>query len=193
MNVDSAMQEYGGSVLQGDLIRLRPVREEDLGSLAAWWNDPRWMVLQQDKVLPGRSAEAEDLFRSWSARAGAGGFGYTVVDEDDEVVGHVAVWGVQAPTLIGTLGVIIGPKHVDQGYGTDAVRVGLRLAFAELGAHKIELQTWSFNERALRVYSRLGFVEEGRRRAAVFHRCEFHDQVLMGMLRDEYQQRCMTD
>lgn len=180
------MLDYGASLLRGVMISLRPLREDDLGKLSTWWNDPRWMILQQDKALPARSAQAEDLFVSWSANPGAGGFGYTIVANDDEVVGHVALWGLQPPSLIGTLGIIIGPEHIDKGYGTDAVRVALRIAFAELGAHKVELQTWSFNQRAVHVYSRLGFVEEGRRRAAVFHDASFHDQVIMGMLRDEY-------
>src|SRR5699024_8888645 len=184
---------HAESILHGDIIKLRPLREEDLPSLASWWNDPRWMVLQQDRVLPSRSAEAEDLFRSWSAKSGINGFGYTIVNNDGRVVGHIALWGLQAPTLVGTLGIIIGPEYVDQGYGSDAVRVGLRLAFEELGAHKVELQTWSFNSRAIHVYSRLGFVEEGTRRAAVFHRCAFHDQVLMGILVDEYKQKHMPN
>lgn len=50
----------------------------------------------------------------------------------------------------------------------------------------MELNVWAFNERAVRVYEKLGFTVEGRRRHAVLHRGEFHDQLWMGMLDTEY-------
>ena len=39
------------------------------------------------------------------------------------------------------------------------------------------------------VYETLGFTVEGRRRHAVLHRGEFHDQLWMGMLDTEYQEQ----
>lgn len=53
----------------------------------------------------------------------------------------------------------------------------------------MELNVWAFNERAVRVYETLGFTVEGRRRHAVLHRGEFHDQLWMGMLDTEYQEQ----
>ena len=45
----------------------------------------------------------------------------------------------------------------------------------------------SGNERALRAFRRLGFVEEGRRRAAVRVGQEWYDTVEFGLLREEWE------
>lgn len=45
-------QEYASEILRGDKIRLRPLQEDDLPRLSAWWNGPAWMVLQQAAVFP---------------------------------------------------------------------------------------------------------------------------------------------
>ena len=129
------------------------------------------------------------MFETRSVNDSASGAGYSITTNDDTLVGHVTVWGLSVPARIGTLAIIIGPEHQNNGYGKDAVSIILRLAFEEMGAHKIELQTWAYNERAIHVYDSLGFIEEGRRRAVAFHHSTFHDQVLMGMLVDEYRSR----
>ena len=43
------------------------------------------------------------------------------------------------------------------------------------------------NERALKVYARLGFKVEGRRREQNFYEGRYLDEVIMGMLRGELE------
>jgi RimJ/RimL family protein N-acetyltransferase len=184
----SKFRAHAAGLLHGERVRLRPLAEADLPTLATWWNDPEWMVLQQDRILPRAPEAAYDMFRRWSANDSESGVGYCVVNEKDELIGHIALWGLRLPVRIATFAIIIGPEYVGQGYGTDAVRVALRIAFEELGANKVELQAYAFNERALRAYTNAGFVEEGRRRAAVYHHSAYADEILMGILRTEYHE-----
>lgn len=99
----------------------------------------------------------------------------------------MTLWGGVLPTRVGTYTIAIGPQSVGQGYGLDATRVLLRYGFDELGLHKIELQVWAFNTRAIRAYEKAGFVTEGIRRAVAFHAGAFHDEVLMGILEEEFR------
>jgi len=46
----------------------------------------------------------------------------------------------------------------------------------------------SYNERALKVYRRLGFKEEGRLRQERFVDGAYHDLIIMGLLREEWAQ-----
>jgi RimJ/RimL family protein N-acetyltransferase len=178
---------YAGSVLAGDRVRLRPLRDDDLPRLEEWWNQPETMVLQQDRVVPRPVGAVAEMIRSWSGNHGDAGVGFCIDSiRDETLVGHLSLWGITARTRIATLGIIIGAPYASQGYGSDAVRLAVRYAFDELAVHKVELRAWSFNARALHVYAKAGFVEEGRRRAAVWHRGGFSDEVLMGMLREDY-------
>lgn len=187
MNNISDLQDWSASLLTGERVRFRELREQDLRHLAEWWNDPAQAILQQNRVVARPEESAAAMFRTWSKNESPSGFGYSIVNPAERLVGHISVWGIAVPERIATVAIIIGPEFQDQGIGREALRLGLRIVFEEMGAHKAELQTWSYNHRALHLYTSLGFAEEGRRRAAVFHRGAFHDQVLLGMLADEYR------
>lgn len=179
------MQSWGQSVLVGKSVTLRELQPEDLPHLAAWWNDSGEGVFQQDRVALRPDENLKRMFESWSSNDSPGACGYSITKEAT-LVGHLAIWGISVPARIATLAIVIGPESQNKGYGRDAMQVALRLAFEEMGAHKVEVQAWDYNERAIHLYTSLGFVEEGRRRAAAFHRSTFHSQVQLGLLDEEY-------
>ena len=86
------------------------------------------------------------------------------------------------------LGIMIGEKsYWSQGFGTDALRTLLRFGFDEMNLHRITLLVYDFNERAQAAYNKAGFVEEGRRREALYTEGGYHDIVVMSVLRDEWE------
>lgn len=180
------LQAYAKSALTGGLVRLRPLAPDDVHALAEWWNDPEWMVLQQPSILPRPEAVTAAQFEAWSKNDSPSGLGMAIETLSGTLVGHIVLYGMELPVRCGTLAIIIGPQHVDKGYGSDAIAVALRLAFEELGLNKVELSVYAHNERAVAVYEKLGFQVEGRRRAATFHRGKFWDQLLMGILAADY-------
>ncbi|MGX1749181.1 GNAT family protein [Glutamicibacter protophormiae] len=62
----------------------------------------------------------------------------------------------------------------------------MRLRFQKLGLLRIFLKVAAINSRAIRAYEKSGFILEGRERGAYFHDGKFHDQLLYGLLADEY-------
>lgn len=180
------LQAYAKTALTGTLVRLRSLAPDDVHVLAEWWNDPEWMVLQSPSIVPRPSAAAESQFELWSKNESSTGLGLAIETLDSTLVGHLTLYGMDLPVRCGTLAIIIGPQHVDKGYGSDAIAVALRLAFEELGLNKVELTVYAHNERAIKVYEKLGFQVEGRRRAATFHRGQYWDQLLMGILAEDY-------
>lgn len=182
-----ALQLWSGTLFSGRHIRFRELQESDLPELCSWWNNPFQSVLQQERITLRPPEALAAMFTSWSKNDAASGFGYSIIDADGALAGHVSAWGLSVPERIATMAIIIGPDFQGRGIGREALQLALRLAFDELGAHKVELQTWSYNDRAIRLYSSLGFTIEGRRRAAVFHRGSFQDQILMGLLAEEYR------
>ena len=47
-------------------------------------------------------------------------------------------------------------------------------------------RVFAYNERARAVYRKLGYTEEGTRRAVAFHHGEFLDEVIMSVLAEEW-------
>ncbi len=127
------------------------------------------------------------MFRDWSKNDGTR-WGFSVeAKEDGAFVGHVTLFGPNVKDRCATFAIVIGPEHQDRGYGSDATRLMVSYGFAELGLHRIELQVFAYNPRALAAYRKAGFIEEGRRRSSVYRNGAWHDDIYMGLLRDEWE------
>ena len=187
LSTPEAALVYGAELLRGTTVQLRSTTKADIEILSGWWSQPEWAALQQPMIKPRPQTAIADMFAQWSVNDSGSGAGFSIDNVDGDLVGHATLWGATLPARIATYAIVIGPDFVERGYGTDATRVMLRYAFQELGAHKVELQTWSYNTRARRAYEKAGFITEGVRRAAAFHNGAFHDEIQMGILVDEYQ------
>lgn len=152
--------------------------------LAAWWNDPAVQILQTNWVRPRPESSHVELIRGWSANTGSD-VGFAVELDDGALIGHAALSGIDK-NASANLGILLGPPYWSGGHGTDALRVLVRYGFTELGLHRIGLEVFAYNTRAIATYRRLGFIEEGRRREQLFHAGTRHDMILMSLLTHEW-------
>ena len=81
---------------------------------------------------------------------------------------------------------LLSEEELGRGLGRAAVRLVLEHAFGVLGLNRVDLRVLAYNTRAIRCYAACGFVEEGRERQAARVAGEWHDDVIMGILRSEY-------
>ena len=72
-----------------------------------------------------------------------------------------------------------------EGRGSDVLVPVITYLFDRLNAHRIQLDAYADNERAIRAYERVGFRREGVRRAAVSRDGAWVDLVLMALLENE--------
>ena len=74
-----------------------------------------------------------------------------------------------------------------KGIGSWAIKKTLEFAFETINLHRVELDVFSFNPRAIRAYEKAGFKCEGILRDAVKDGDAFADDVLMAILEDEWR------
>jgi len=82
----------------------------------------------------------------------------------------------------------LGPEFQGAGLGQEAIRVLARWLFEVRGHHRLTIDPSAANERAIRAYHSVGFRPVGVMRG--YERGpggEFHDGLLMDLLRDEFQ------
>ena len=188
-DVSSAFS-YGDSILAGELIRLRGVRDDDLPVLAAWEMDPGRLTTLSSWVVPPSEAAARERITRWSANDKDNlGFAIETLEDPPVLVGNVGLWGARPKDRCGTIGIALGREYVGRGYGTDAMRVIVSYGFREMGLHRIQLGVAPFNPAGIRAYEKAGFVEEGRLRESVLHDGRWYDEVLMSVLDHEWAAR----
>ncbi|KAJ4163596.1 hypothetical protein LMH87_005316 [Akanthomyces muscarius] len=86
-----------------------------------------------------------------------------------------------------SVGITLDGAYVDKGYGSEALQWLVDWGFRYANLHRIGLSVNSFNDRAVAVYKRLGFVEEGRAREAVYFDRQWYDIVHMSILEQEWE------
>jgi len=114
--------------------------------------------------------------------------GWYVVEVDGEPAGSVGFSVASERHRIVHAGrFAIAPSHRGLGIGLEAARQFQRLLLVQLGYHRIELQVYGFNERAIAHAERCGYVREGVRRKAYLRHGEWQDAVLFALLREELE------
>ena len=171
-------------MIQGTKIRLRALEHDDLPHFVRWINDPetrRFMVLR----YPLSMTEEEKWWQGFLQRENDHIF--AIEAEDGTYIGNVGLHDIEPENRRAELGIIIGHKaHWGQGYGTDAVRALLRWASEYLNLNRISLRVYDYNERAIGCYQKCGFRHEGTMRQARYTDGQYHDEWIMGVLRDEF-------
>ncbi|KAG9552072.1 acyl-CoA N-acyltransferase, partial [Aureobasidium melanogenum] len=118
-----------------------------------------------------------DCFRTSDGNARYPAIGILAIDK----VGKAA--GVNR---IVSFGILLTKDHQGRGLGTEVLRWMCNYIFTTLGYRRIELSLDATNDRALRCYRHVGFVEEGRRRKQFWREGEFRDVLEMAMLEEEW-------
>ncbi len=82
-------------------------------------------------------------------------------------------------------GLAIHPDFRGRRIADEAARLFQRHLVEELGFHRLQLEIYGFNERALRHAERSGFTREGVRRKAYWRNDEWVDGVLFGLVAED--------
>lgn len=87
------------------------------------------------------------------------------------------------------VGIDIIPEFRNQGYAADTYDLLLDYLFNQLGIYRVWLLVLEFNTAAIHLYKKVGFIEEGKQRKAIFRNNVFNDYIMMSMLKDEYESK----
>jgi len=173
--------------LAGEKCYLSPCRLEDAERWAEWFNDLEVTIPLGDEAYTPTSLEGEqeairDILKN-NLHV------FSIVDlETDQAIGRCLFFNVDAVNRTAMLGIVIGEKsRWDQGYGREAVSLLLDYGFNLLNLNSVMLGTFSFNERAIRCYEKVGFKLIGRRREARIIAGEKYDLILMDILAGQFE------
>jgi RimJ/RimL family protein N-acetyltransferase len=165
------------------MIALRRATAGDAGFLAALANEEAvepFMGLRGPRDAERVAAELRLDAERPDAR------GWFVIEEDGEPAGGVAFGTVNTVARIAHLHrLMIDPSRHGRGLGAEAVRLVALHLVRDLGFHRVEAETYAFNERAQRAFERAGFAREGVRRLAFERHGRWNDAVYFGLVAED--------
>lgn len=109
-----------------------------------------------------------------------------IVNNFKDVIGYIYYKENSYTRDVYSIGITIGKKYWDKGYGQDSIKTLCKYLFNNRGAHKIELEVVGLNERAIKCYKKCGFKEEGIRRSKYYYSGKYLDTIIMGLLKEEF-------
>jgi RimJ/RimL family protein N-acetyltransferase len=182
-----------GHVLKGRLVGLREYRREDVETLFPPELDPEYISLTEiqpyrPRPLAAHLAEFDRRTSEQDVRS----VPFAVQRLDDETggaIGRVGLWMIDLHQRTAHIGISLLPSAQGHGFGRDALEVICRYGFEIRGLERLSLETLSVNTPMQATAVACGFVEEGRLRSAAWHLGRRVDEVLYGLLADEWRQR----
>jgi len=174
-------------------IRLGPIdHEKDPEIESKWTHDSEFMRMME--VNPARPMSAaiikkqyEKLEKQIDENKNLYHFAIRA-KEDDRLIGKADVQWIEWTNGNGWIQLGIGSaEDRRKGYGSQALNMLTRFAFAELNLFRVSARIPEYNEAALALFKKFGFVEEVRRRQALDRDGRRWDLFVLGLLNSDWQ------
>ncbi|WP_377890550.1 GNAT family N-acetyltransferase [Alkalihalobacillus sp. R86527] len=173
--------------LEGKRVYLRPIENEDLDFFykKALWDE-------EGRRLTGTQAVFSRVgVQNWFERISTDSSRVDLIlclQDSDRPIGDLAMLEIDHQNRKAVVRVSIFDRdYWGKGYGSEGMSLVLEYGFGILNLNRVGLDVFAFNERAIASYKKLGFQQEGRIREDLFYDGEYHDSILMGVMKDEFR------
>lgn len=174
-------------LFESSSVRLRKMTKEDTELYHKWRNDVEVMHSTNPSLDVYPMEETKEfvdhvILGTHAAKS------YIMVEKGKETpIGIVSLINIDYKNRNAECIIDIGEKEYwGKGYGSEGLKLLLDYAFYEMNLHRVYLKVFSFNDRAIRLYNKIGFQQEGSSRQSLFRDGAWYDIVHMGILQNEY-------
>lgn len=182
-------------LFEGQDIRFGPIDyEKDPEIESRWTHDSEFMRLME--TTPARPLSAAMIRKQYEklekqVEEDKNFFHFMIrARADDRLMGKASIQRIEWANGNGFIHLGIGAaEDRRKGYGTQALRMLLRFAFAELNLFRVTAIVPEYNEGAIALLQKFGFVQEVRRRKSLERDGRRWDLYLFGLLSEEWQNR----
>lgn len=145
------------------------------------WHEPPRSLQQREAEFDALQAEPDSTSVA------------LIIEAEDRPIGDINLFHIDTRNSNAAVGMSIWrAEDRGRGYGSDAMRALLAWAFRQMNLHRVELSVDPSNAAAIAVYRKAGFAEEGRRREAHFSDGAYVDDIMMGILRRDFEALATT-
>jgi RimJ/RimL family protein N-acetyltransferase len=175
-----------------DIILSTIDHEKDPEIESRWTHDSEYQrMFQREPALPQSPAQLKKRYEKIEKEEDEQrtSFYYTIrMKSDERLVGFAELHWIDWANGGAWLNLGIGdPADRRKGYGEQALRLLVNIAFNELNLYRLSVTFPEYNVAAMALFCKMGFVEEVRQREAINRYGRRWDQVHLGLLREEWR------
>ncbi|MGD8566061.1 MAG: GNAT family protein [Candidatus Bathyarchaeota archaeon] len=177
----------------GKKVCIRSFELSDLDEIMKYWNkvELRRLLGSIDDGPASSTQEEEWIKETWKLRKEKKAFQFAITTlKDKKLIGGAGLFNFHWTSRSAEVGIgIYNPEYWGKGYGVESLNLVLGFAFQNLNLNRVELEVFDFNKRAYKCYRKVGFNEVGRKREALFMEGQYHDAIIMDILKDEWMKK----
>jgi RimJ/RimL family protein N-acetyltransferase len=159
-------------------IQLKKIKKTDLPLFIKWWKDKELISLTSGVYEKSNAVLAGYFFNM--IKPGPDKH-YLIILDNKKPIGNLSLTHKNKKTFEGHI-VIGEKKYQGKGFGREAIRLSLRIAFNKLGYRRAYLEVRPDNKRAIKTYKSLGFEGQGIKK---YPKNKFQPVVLKMLLSKE--------
>ena len=179
-------------------INLKNVLKEDIHRIIKWledkdiyenwfgkytYNEPAHLGYEPKKMINATESEWNEVFHDPHHEPHRSIFSIYLNNE------HIGESQLSIDESLGDsqISILIGEKkHWHKGFGTEAALALLEHSFLNLGLYRCWVDIPEFNDNAIKLFEKIGFIHEGTFRKSRPKNNQRYNSVIMGMLIEEY-------
>ncbi len=170
------------------LFRLRPLEKADLGTVARWFQDIHDLALfDRTSRIPQNLVQTE---RYWEDAINASKdcckCWFAIESDSGDLVGMTGLEAISSVNRDAVVPVFVDKSIRRHGVAVRSVALMLDFAFRQLGLNRITSYYRADNHSSRDLIQRIGCEIEGTMRQAWFADGQFHDMVVVGMLKQDW-------
>ena len=175
--------------LEGEGLRVRRATEEDAEFLSGLVSDEEVEPFLAASRPRGLDAVLEDIRASTDQPDEFGVFVIEAREGDAWVRAGMMEFSLEnrRSRIAHLSGLAVHPAFRGRHLADEAARLFQRHLIFDLDFHRLQLEIYGFNERAIAHAERAGFVREGTRRKAYWRHGEWVDGILFGLVREDLE------
>lgn len=173
-------------MIQTKHLRLWPLEHQDLVKNYQWANDMELCRYAGALPLPRSLNDLEGWYNTTMSDPETSVFSIKL--NDGAYIGNIEIRNLDLRCANCELGIMIGQYDMRRkGYGQEAV-IGLcSFIFQELRLHRITVRVLEYNDIALKLFQKCGFVLEGVERQSFWSQGQYWDVRVLGLLEDDFK------
>ncbi len=174
-------------MLKGKNLYLSKVETQDMEHMYEWFSNKEFLKFYDYyPPVPQTKEQVDKTFYDYENNEESDVFVIKRI-EDGQVIGLAGYDEIVKENKVATLFIGIGSKNFrGKGYGTESMNILLDYGFNDLDFHRIQLNVLEFNESAIALYEKSGFIKEGTYREFVIRDGKRYDLFLYGLLKNEW-------
>lgn len=166
-------------MLKGEKVYLRLLEKKDIRILYTMCNDEK--VKRYNTISDENNKGNLQNYDRLKLRKAL-----SIINEKGVLVGFITYKESSYCENVYSIGITIGSRFWNRGYGQDSIKTLIKYLFYELKAIRVELEVIESNARAISCYKKCGFVEEGLKRNKLCIDEKYVNTIIMGILKDEF-------